>query len=116
MDGRGGYEQSSSHTPTSNPGTRNPGTRIGQPTNISSGVEGDPSNSGKVGSGFSGRAWGGNGGARPGQDARGPSLSKVRDKSQITCFKCNEKGHYKSEYPKSTVRITRISSPKPTKN
>ena len=32
----------------------------------------------------------------------------------MTCFNCNEKGNYKSEYPKHTVRMARISFPKPT--
>ena len=51
-------------------------------------VEGEPFGRGEVGSGFSGRAWGGSHGARPGQDARGPSLPNTRDKSQMACFNC----------------------------
>ena len=77
-------------------------------------AEGEPSGKGKVGSGLSGRGWGGGGGVRPVQGAQGSSQSYTKDKSQITCYNCNEKGHYKSECPKPTVRMARISSPKPT--
>lgn len=42
---------------------------------------------------------GGNWGGRPAQDARSPPSSLPKDKAHITCFGCNKKEHYRSEFP-----------------
>ncbi len=66
---------------------------------------------GKVGSGPSGHGWGGGrSSAHRVQDTQGPSQF-AKHKSQITCYNCNEKGHYKSECSIPIVRMVRISSP-----
>ena len=33
------------------------------------------------------------------------------DKSSVTCSNCQKSGHYRSEYPQSRVRLSRIYSP-----
>ncbi len=60
--------------------------------------------------GGGGGGGGGCSGAHSVQDAQGPSQF-AKHKSQITCYNCNEKGHYKSECSKPIVRMARISSP-----
>lgn len=75
-------------------------------------VEGEPySKGGKVGLGSSGQGLGGGrSGTQPVQSAQGP-FQFAKHKSQITCYNCNEKGHYKSECSKPIVKMARISSP-----